>query len=48
MDKNKKQAMEWLKTASDDLDSIGYIIKIVAFHSQQAIEKSFVTTHLPN
>jgi len=47
MDKNKKQAMEWLKTASDDLDNIGYIIKvehltnIVAFHSQQAIEKSF-------
>ena len=47
MDKNRKQAIEWLKAANDDLDSIGYIIQvehltnIVAFHSQQAIEKSF-------
>jgi len=47
MDKNKKQAMDWLKAANDDLDNIDYIIKvehltnIVAFHSQQAIEKSF-------
>jgi len=47
MDKNKQQAIEWLRAASDDLDSIGYIIKvehltnIVAFHSQQVIEKSF-------
>lgn len=47
MDKNKKQALGWLKAASDDLDNIGYIIKvdhltnIVAFHSQQTIEKSF-------
>jgi len=47
MDKNKKQAMDWLKAANDDLDNIDYIIKvehltnIVAFHSGQAIEKSF-------
>jgi HEPN domain-containing protein len=47
MDRNKKNAIEWLKAANDDLDSIGYIINvehltnIVAFHSQQAIEKSF-------
>jgi len=47
MDKNKKQAIDWLKAANDDLDNIEYIIKvehltnIVAFHSQQAIEKSF-------
>ncbi|HIP13249.1 MAG TPA: HEPN domain-containing protein [Arcobacter sp.] len=47
MDKNKIQALQWLKAASDDLDSISYIIKvehltnIVAFHSQQTIEKSF-------
>jgi len=47
MDKNKINAIEWLKAAKDDLDSINYIIKanhltnIVAFHSQQAIEKSF-------
>jgi HEPN domain-containing protein len=47
MDKNKQQTIEWLKAANDDLDSIGYIIKVehltnvVAFHSQQAIEKSF-------
>ncbi len=46
MDKNKGQSIEWLRAAHDDLDSIGYIIKashltnIVAFHSQQAIEKS--------
>jgi len=47
MDKNKKQAIEWIKAANDDLDNISYIIKIkhltniVAFHSQQAIEKLF-------
>ena len=47
MDKNKKQAIEWIKAANDDLDNISYIVKIehltniVAFHSQQAIEKSF-------
>ena len=47
MKKNKFHAMEWLKAAMDDLDSINYLIKdehltnIVAFHSQQAIEKSF-------
>jgi len=47
MYKNKTQAIEWLKAALDDLDSIGYIIEvehltnIVAFHAQQAIEKSF-------
>lgn len=47
MDKNKKQAIEWLKTANDDLDNISYIIEVehltnvVAFHSHQAIEKSF-------
>ena len=47
MDKNKKQALQWIKAANDDLDNISYIIKvehltnIVAFHSQQAIEKSF-------
>jgi HEPN domain-containing protein len=47
MDRNKKNAIEWLKAANDDLDSISYIINvehltnIVAFHSQQAIEKSF-------
>ena len=28
MDKNKQQAIEWLKAANDDLDSIGYIIKL--------------------
>ena len=44
---NKIQAIEWLKTAKDDLDNISYIINvehltnIVAFHSQQAVEKSF-------
>ncbi len=47
MDKNKKQAIEWLRAANDDLDNISYIINVkhltnvVAFHSQQAIEKSF-------
>ena len=47
MDKRKYQATQWLKAAKDDLDSIGYIINaehltnIVAFHSQQAIEKTF-------
>lgn len=39
-------SQEWLKTAKLDLDNISYIIKVehlttvVAFHSQQAIEKS--------
>ena len=28
MDKNKTQALEWLKAANDDLDSISYIIKV--------------------
>ena len=47
MDKNKKQAIEWLKASHDDLDSIKYLIEaehltnVVAFHAQQAIEKSF-------
>ena len=47
MDKYKKNAIEWLKASKDDLDSISYIIKvenltnIIAFHSQQTIEKSF-------
>ncbi len=47
MDKRKYQARQWLKAAKDDLDSIDYIINakhltnIVAFHSQQAIEKTF-------
>ena len=47
MDKNRKQAIEWLKAGKDDLDSISYIIdiehltNIISFHSQQAIEKSF-------
>ncbi len=47
MNKNKKQAIWWLRAANDDLDSIRCIIQIehltniVAFHSQQAIEKSF-------
>jgi HEPN domain-containing protein len=47
MDKSKEIAIEWLKAANDDIDSIGYIIKVenltnvVTFHSQQAIEKSF-------
>ena len=44
---NKELAKKWLRVAKDDLDSINYILKaehltnIVAFHSQQAIEKSF-------
>ena len=39
-------AAEWLKAAKLDIESIGYIINvehltpIVAFHSQQAIEKT--------
>ena len=43
----KKQAEEWLNAASDDLKVIDKIIddeiltNMVAFHSQQAIEKSF-------
>ena len=43
----KKLATQWLKAANDDLDNISYIIQVehltnvVAFHSQQAIEKSF-------
>ena len=47
MEKNSLQALEWLKAAKDDLDSIDYIIQaehltnIAAFHAQQAIEKSF-------
>jgi len=47
MDKNRKQAIEWLKAVKDDLDSISYIIdvkhltNIISFHAQQAIEKSF-------
>ncbi len=47
MKKNKFQTIEWLKAEKDDLDSISYLIEvdhltnIVAFHSQQAIEKSF-------
>jgi HEPN domain-containing protein len=46
MGKNKTVAMEWLQSAQDDLDSISYLLQaehltnIVAFHSQQAIEKS--------
>ena len=42
----KKQAEEWLKAADDDLKVIDKIIddeslsNMVAFHSQQAIEKS--------
>ena len=41
-----KMAKEWLKSASFDLENISYIIKVehlsgvVAFHAQQAIEKS--------
>ena len=47
MKKSKFHAIEWLKAAKDDIDSINYLIEvehltnIVAFHSQQAIEKSF-------
>ena len=43
----KELAKEWLKAAKDELDSISYLIEaehltnIIAFHSQQAIEKSF-------
>ena len=43
----KKQAENWLKSAKDDLILIEEIINndllthMVAFHSQQAIEKSF-------
>ncbi len=41
-----EMAKEWLKSASFDLENISYIIKaehlsgVVAFHAQQAIEKS--------
>jgi len=41
-----EMAKEWLKSASFDLENISYIIKVehlsgvVAFHTQQAIEKS--------
>ena len=47
MNKNERQAIEWLKASYDDLDSISYIIdiehltNIISFHAQQAIEKSF-------
>ena len=47
MDKRRVLALEWLKAAYDDLESIRYIIhadhltNIVAFHAQQTIEKSF-------
>jgi len=43
----RKLAIEWIKTAYYDLENIRYIIDIdylthiIAFHSQQAIEKSF-------
>ncbi len=43
----KKQAESWLSAAKDDLDVIKEIIgnehltNMVAFHAQQAIEKSF-------
>jgi HEPN domain-containing protein len=46
---NKKLAIEWLKSSYYDLENIKYIINveylthIVAFHSQQSIEKSFKT-----
>ena len=42
----KKISQEWLKSAEDDLEAIDEMIKnksltnIVAFHAQQAIEKS--------
>ena len=45
--KNKKLAIEWLKSSYYDLENIKYIINveylthIIAFHSQQSIEKSF-------
>ena len=41
-----EMAKEWLKSSSFDLENISYIIKVerlsgvVAFHAQQAIEKS--------
>ena len=43
----KKQAESWLSAAKDDLDVIKEIIgkdnltNMIAFHAQQAIEKSF-------
>ena len=43
------QAIEWLKAAYSDIKTIEYmledsfLIHMVAFHSQQAIEKSFKT-----
>ena len=43
----KEMTKEWLKAAKDDLDVIEKIIEIdhltnmVAFHAQQAVEKSF-------
>ena len=42
----KELAIEWLKAAKPDLDNIVYIVNdkslttIVAFHSQQAVEKT--------
>jgi HEPN domain-containing protein len=47
MNNNKKIAIEWVKAAYDDILTIEQIIEfkhlthIVAFHSQQAIEKVF-------
>ena len=44
---NKKMAIEWLKAAYLDIQSIEYVIKqdyltpIASFHAHQAIEKSF-------
>ena len=44
---NLKMAKEWLNAAKLDLDSINYLIEdeyltsIVAFHSQQTVEKCF-------
>ena len=46
MDRNKKNAIEWLKAANDDLillDDIidnQHITNLIAFHSQQAVEKT--------
>ena len=46
MNKNKKQAIQWLKASFLDLRNIEkiiddeYLTPIVAFHSEQAIEKS--------
>jgi len=43
---NLEMAKEWLKSSSFDLENISYIIEVehltgvVAFHAQQAIEKS--------